>query len=186
MCRESSGVRARHGGGQSWEGSRRGSGGQCGVVWGRCGVRGPPGQRGRGAHLGGRGMRGRCGRPPLLSPSPPLLPHRPFSLSVPRLWRGSAPSFAWKACPGWAGSCCAVRGRDGNQMVPRASAPPGRPLAPAAGLGPLAAPGPDVCIVSEKGRISELQLKTPSVSNESPIVFHNVFGRSLPANSFKP
>lgn len=99
---------------------------------------------------------------------------------------GSAPSFARKPRPGWAGSCCADRGRDGNQMVPPASAPPGRPLAAAAGLGPPAAPGPAVCIVSEKGRISELQLKTPSVSNESPIVFHNVFGRSLPANSFKP
>lgn len=43
-----------------------------------------------------------------------------------------------------------------------------------------------VFIVSERERISELKLKKPSVSNESPIVFHNVFGRSLLSNSSEP
>lgn len=148
------------------------------------------GEPGPGAHLGRaarRRMRGRLGAG---SPFSPLPPGRDGGFAGLVVGGGISTIISLENLLGASRELlCCPRARwqpNGAASIgsPRRALP--APLAPTAGLG-RPPPRPQfVCIVSEKERISELQLKTPSVSNESPIVFHNVFGRSLPANSFKP
>lgn len=151
----------------------------------RCGEPGP------GAHLGRaarRRMRGRRGAGSPFSPLPPARDGGFAGVLVGGCGISTIISLENLLGAGWEPLCCPRAGWQPNGAASIGS--PGRalpaPLAPTAGLGRPPPRSQFVCIVSEKERISELQLKTPSVSNESPIVFHNVFGRSLPANSFKP
>lgn len=169
--------------------------GKVGCPWGVARPRGggstAPGLTWARQRGGRRRMRGRRGAGSPFSPPPPFPGLGPglFGLgTIISLENLPRPGREVLGCPraGWQPNGPASIGSPGRALARRPFPAHPRPLAPIAGLC-LPPPHPQfVCIVSEKERISELQLKTPSVSNESPIVFHNVFGRSLPANSFKP